>query len=611
MDVPPFISLTKEEDIEEIAKKWASAISNKYAREDAEEAARIVLRSGIVTELPDLREADLGGRKRFSGLTRANFHAAICEGDTSSIRVNKRAYKSWVKDTDDAVRGGWHAQRNTILHELGHYIDFCNDPDFFRSVEHEWSLDNADRKFVKKQLSEYSLTNRAEFEAELNSAILSGKAFPEEILALSHMKQTKTPIAKQLLDYGSGKKVCLPNEDLTKKYKNALKAMFRQGGSTFTVDILGNKDVQEFISTHATMLNNSFVQVKMSDKMRERLTRSNYIFSGIKTFHELNEAFPSMLDENGNKKPFERFLNDVRKINDTYNANYLHAEYNFVQASATMAAKWEQFSEDGDRYNLQYRTAKDDKVRPEHAALDGVTLPMSDSFWETYYPPNGWNCRCTVVQVRKQKYPATEHAEAMSRGEEAMNGERYNIFRFNSGKKGKTMPDYNPYTIRRCNDCDVAKGKLKLGFVPDYQLCQGCIMIRKCNEDRNRDNSAKATKKSPEVKKLQGTTISNPDFNHEVLVTGGSIREWTNQPHKDYAAKNSILKHIAKVFREANYIGVVDNFKQKPGVIQSHLFETTVLGDISWIVIREYDDGRFILHSLSDGDRIKTGIRKE
>lgn len=612
MDVPPFISLTKEEDIEEIAKKWASVISNKYAREDAEEAARIVLRSGIVTELPDLREADLGGKKRYFGLTRADFHAAICEGATSFIRINKRAYKTWKKDSDDAVRGGWHAQGNTILHELGHYIDFCNDPDFFRSVEHEWSLDNVDRKFVKKQLSEYSLTNRAEFEAELNSAILSGKAFPEEILALSHMKQTKTPIAKQLLDYGSGKKVCLPNEDLTKKYKNALKAMFRQEGSTFTVDILGNKDVQEFISTHATMLNNSFKQVKMSDKMRERLTRSNYIFSGIKTFHELNEAFPSMLDENGNKKPFERFLNDVRKINDTYNANYLHAEYNFVQASATMAAKWEQFSEDGDRYYLQYRTAKDDKVRPEHAALDGVTLPMSDSFWETYYPPNGWNCRCTVVQVRKQKYPATEHGEAMSRGEEAMNGERYNIFRFNSGKQGKTMPDYNPYTIKRCNDCDVAKGgNTKLGFVPDYQLCQGCIMIRKCNEDRNRDNSAKATKKSPEVKKLQGTTISNPDFNHEVLITGGSIKEWTNQPHKEYAAKNSILKHIDKVFREAKYIGFIDNFKKKPGVKQSHLFETNVLGELSWIIVREYEIGEFVLHSISDSDKIKTGIRKE
>lgn len=267
---------------------------------------------------------------------------------------------------------------------------------------------------------------------------------------------------------------------LTGKFNKMMKGLFRQKGAQLDINILASDEAQEFITTHAGVLDAGFQKVEMSDKMRERLTRSNYIFSGIKTFHELNEAFPSMLDENGNKKPFERFLNDVQKINDTYNANYLHAEYNFVQASATMAAKWEQFSEDGDRYNLQYRTAKDDKVRPEHAALDGVTLPMSDSFWETYYPPNGWNCRCTVVQVRKQKYPATEHAEAMSRGEEAMNGERYNIFRFNSGKQGKTMPDYNPYTIRRCNDCDVAKGKLKLGFVPENEVCASCIKTHEC-----------------------------------------------------------------------------------------------------------------------------------
>ena len=68
----------------------------------------------------------------------------------------------------------------------------------------------------------------------------------------------------------------------------------------------------------------------------------------------------------------------------------------------------------------------------------------------------------------------------MSRGEEAMSGERYNIFRFNSGKQGKTMPDYNPYTIKRCNDCDVAKGKLKLEFVSENDLCASCIKTREC-----------------------------------------------------------------------------------------------------------------------------------
>lgn len=165
-----------------------------------------------------------------------------------------------------------------------------------------------------------------------------------------------------------------------------MRTLYSQKGSEFRIEVLAEPKVQEFINAHAGALDSTFKQVEMSDSMRRRLTRSNYIFSGMKTFHELNEAFPSIVDENGERKSFERFLNDVRRIDKTYNSNYLRAEYNFVVSSATMAAKWEEFMEDSDRYNLQYRTAKDDKVRPEHAALDGVTQPPSDSFWAEYYP---------------------------------------------------------------------------------------------------------------------------------------------------------------------------------------------------------------------------------
>lgn len=210
-------------------------------------------------------------------------------------------------------------------------------------------------------------------------------------------------------------------------------------------------------------------------------------------------AFPSLLDENGERKTFERFLNDVRKVDETYNSHYLRAEYNFVQSSAEMAARWERFSEDGDRYNLQYRTAGDDKVRPEHAALNGVTLPPSDPFWEEYYPPNGWNCRCTVVQVRKSKYPATPHDEAMALGEEALQRDTKRMFRFNPGKEQKTFPDYNPYTIRRCRDCDIPKGKVKLAkFVPENEVCEACKLVRSIEQNeidsevsRSKINTAK------------------------------------------------------------------------------------------------------------------------
>lgn len=293
---------------------------------------------------------------------------------------------------------------------------------------------------------------------------------------------------------------------LTKVFNDMMTALFKQKGATLDINILASDKAQEFIESHASVLDSSFRQVKMSEGMRRRLERSNYIFSGLKTFHELNEAFPSLIDENGNRKPFERFLNDVQTIDATYNQNYLRAEYNYVQSSAEMAAKWEQYAEDGDRYNLQYRTAGDSKVRPEHAALNGVTLPLSDPFWESYYPPNGWGCRCTVVQVRKSKYPATPQGEAMARGEEALQGDTKGIFRFNPGKQQKSVPDYNQYTIRRCNDCDLAKGKITLAFVPDNELCAACKLVRKC-ENRRFDTK----KQYPDGGKVLVHQLVNPN----------------------------------------------------------------------------------------------------
>lgn len=279
-------------------------------------------------------------------------------------------------------------------------------------------------------------------------------------------------------------------KELSRLFEGMIQTLYKVKGAQFRIEILEKPKIQEFINAHTSILDSTFEKVEMSDAMRRRLQRSDYIFSGMKTFHELNEAFPSLLDENGNRKPFEQFLNDVQSIDSTYNQNYLRAEYNFVQASAQMAAKWESFMQDGDRYNLQYRTAGDKKVRPEHAALDRVTLPITDPFWEEYYPPNGWNCRCTVVQVRKSKYPVTPHDEAMALGEEATSKDTKGIFRFNAGLEQKSVPDYNPYTIRRCRDCDIAKGKLKLAFIPDNELCAACRLLHKCVGDRSKSERA-------------------------------------------------------------------------------------------------------------------------
>ena len=110
-----------------------------------------------------------------------------------------------------------------------------------------------------------------------------------------------------------------------------------------------------------------------------------------------------------------------------------------------MASRWQQIEKDGDRYDLQYRTAQDDRVREDHAILHGTTLPPSDPFWSLYLPPNGWNCRCTAVQVRKGKYPLSDPDLSMLRGNNCTEAAKQQIFRFNPGKELKLFPPKHPY----------------------------------------------------------------------------------------------------------------------------------------------------------------------
>lgn len=238
-------------------------------------------------------------------------------------------------------------------------------------------------------------------------------------------------------------------------------------------------------------------------------------------------------------------MNDVRKIDETYNSNYLRAEFNFVQASAEMAAKWERFMQDGDRYYLQYRTAGDAKVRPTHAEMAGITLPASDPFWAEFYPPNGWGCRCSVVQVRKSKYPVTDHEEAMARGESALELDKKGMFRFNAGMEQKTMPDYNPYTIKRCKDCDIAKGKLKLAKnpIPDNELCEACQFIRSI---QNRNGAADRIQSYSE-NEWERTYIS-PDDNGFVVTQWERIHE--SEPSKAERLKFNKEMRMCKIIAD-------------------------------------------------------------
>ena len=48
---------------------------------------------------------------------------------------------------------------------------------------------------------------------------------------------------------------------------------------------------------------------------------------------------------------------------------------------------------------LMYDAVNDSRTRPEHLAWDRTVLRHDHPWWQTHYPPNGWRCRCRVIQL--------------------------------------------------------------------------------------------------------------------------------------------------------------------------------------------------------------------
>lgn len=56
-------------------------------------------------------------------------------------------------------------------------------------------------------------------------------------------------------------------------------------------------------------------------------------------------------------------------------------------------------------WGYEYVAILDERVRPEHEALNGVVLPKEHPRWGSIMPPNGFNCRCDVIEVWNDENP--------------------------------------------------------------------------------------------------------------------------------------------------------------------------------------------------------------
>jgi Phage Mu protein F like protein len=50
---------------------------------------------------------------------------------------------------------------------------------------------------------------------------------------------------------------------------------------------------------------------------------------------------------------------------------------------------------------FQYRLGPSEVHRPLHQEKDGLILPVDDPFWDQWFPPNGWGCKCWLRTLTK------------------------------------------------------------------------------------------------------------------------------------------------------------------------------------------------------------------
>lgn len=88
-------------------------------------------------------------------------------------------------------------------------------------------------------------------------------------------------------------------------------------------------------------------------------------------------------------------LGSVRRLEKIFDINvrtaYQTGRYNDLAENAQYRPYW------------QYIAVMDDRTRKEHKSLHGKVFRWDDPFWDTFFPPNGWNCRCTVKSLSERE----------------------------------------------------------------------------------------------------------------------------------------------------------------------------------------------------------------
>lgn len=363
-----------------------------------------------------------------------------------------------------------------------------------------------------------------------------------------------------------------PGEKVLEAALKAFQRLFKRK-SYKPEDLSKVKEYKQLIDATNKVIQPAVADNVVEGPLRKALEQDVFLFSGLKTHAQLFEASRMLIDDRGQRKSFAQFEQDFQRLQATYNNAWLEAEFNYANAAATAADRWQRLDSDSD-FVLQYRTANDERVRQSHEVLHNTTLPKEDPFWDSYYPPNGWNCRCIAVEIRSGSHKPSDPLEAAEKGEKATTQlgrggvNKAAIFRFNPGKQKVIFPPKHPY--RRVQGAEGAKPIILSIINPSDDDVNRALRIAKDNEIRNW-----AKKNIPNT----GLLIKQSELiTGKLLISRSSIKRMGD--HFTEPRLKEVAKHVTSNLNKIRHIDSAPldpnskNFERKraSGVTQYHYY---------------------------------------
>jgi hypothetical protein len=244
-----------------------------------------------------------------------------------------------------------------------------------------------------------------------------------------------------------------------------------------------------------------------------------------------------LLDENGDLKPFEQWLNDVQPIADHQVRQWFQTEYDTAVKRAHIAAEWRQFEREADVLpNLEWIKSTSIAPGADHQVFWGTIRPVNDSFWNSHRPGDRWGCKCSLRATDKEATPVdVDDVPVMDRTKPARGLDN------RPEQDGQIFSDSHPYNPPSCATCTLPGRRV-------ISAGQTTVLGRLFNSKKNRKDCYHCSRPVELIRKAGVEPSETIYVTHKKYKNGGEVLIHPNVDKKgsDYKQLITIANQFAR-----------------------------------------------------------------